>query len=128
MAPFAGVVSFPVHVEKGIDPATDVHVILGNVSSPGRSGSGNGRHGIPAGHPFHADLRLPGQRRGGHFPGSARQRPRNAVFDSPSDRIPADGAWPGHHNENGGYAFRWNGKPEEPGASRKHSCQLISSE
>ena len=48
-APFAGTVSFPAHVAEGIDPTVDVHVIPGNVSSPGRSGSVSGWKGIPDG-------------------------------------------------------------------------------
>ena len=48
-APFAGTVSFPAHVAEGIDPTADVHVIPGNISSPGGPGSASGWKGIPDG-------------------------------------------------------------------------------
>jgi len=63
--------------------------------------------------PLHPDLGVPDERRRGFFSKRARQRLKNAVFDSLDACIAAIAGYIEHPNANDARPFRWSRKPED---------------
>ena len=102
------------HVAEGIDPGTPVHVILDNVSSH-RSAE---VHEWLKDHPdwtFHFTPTSASWMNAveGFFSRPARQRLKNAVFDSLDACIAAIGGYIEHHNARDARPFRWSRSPED---------------
>ena len=102
------------HVAEGIEPGTPVHVILDNVSSH-RSAE---VHEWLKSHPdwtFHFTPTSASWMNAveGFFSKLARQRLKNAVFDSLDACIAAIGGYIEHHNARDARPFRWSRGPED---------------
>ena len=106
------------HVAEGLDPGTPVHVILDNVSS---HRSAEVREWLK-GHPdwtFHftptSASRMSAVMNAveGFFSKLARQRLKNAVFDSLDACVAAIEGCIGHRNARDARPFRWSRGPED---------------
>ncbi len=64
----------------------------------------------------------------GFFSKLARQRLKNAVFDSLDERLAAIYGFIGHTDENGARPFRWSRKPEELVASWRRGYHMIATD
>ena len=107
-------VAFLDHVDEGIDPGTDVHVILDNVSSH-KSATVNEWLKEHANWTFHFTPTSASWTNAveGFFSKLTRQRLKNAVFNSIDECITAIEGYIEHHNANSARPFRWSRKPED---------------
>ena len=102
------------HVAEGIAPGTQVHVILDNVSSHKSAEVHEWLKGRPD-WTFHFTPTSASWMNAveGFFSKLARQRLKNAVFDSLDECIAAIEGCIEHHNANDARPFRWSRKPED---------------
>lgn len=102
------------HVAEGIAPETPVHVILDNVSSHKSAEVREWLKGRPD-WTFHFTPTSASWMNAveGFFSKLARQRLKNAVFDSLDECIAAIEGYIEHHNANDARPFRWSRKPED---------------
>jgi len=117
---------FPGHVAAGLDPETEVHVILDSLPAhkPARV------HAWPAGHPTWTLHLTPTSASWmnaveGFFPKLARQRPKNAILNSLDACSAAVDAYIAHHNTHEARPFRWRRDPDDLVASRKRGHQRL---
>ncbi len=102
------------HVAEGIAPGTQVHVILDNVSSHKSAEVHEWLKGRPD-WTFHFTPTSASWMNAveGFFSKLARQRLKDAVFDSLDECIAAIEGCIEHHNVNDARPFRWSRKPED---------------
>ena len=102
------------HVAEGIAPETPVHVILDNVSSHKSAEVHEWLKGRPD-WTFHFTPTSASWMNAveGFFSKLARQRLKNAVFDSLDECIAAIEGYIEHHNANDARPFRWSRHPED---------------
>ena len=102
------------HVAEGIAPGTQVHVILDNVSSHKSAEVHEWLKGRPDWQ-FHFTPTSASWMNAveGFFSKLARQRLKDAVFDSLDECIAAIEGYIKHHNANDARPFRWSRKPED---------------
>ena len=102
------------HVAEGIAPGTQVHVILDNVSSHKSAEVHEWLKGRPD-WTFHFTPTSASWMNAveGFFSKLARQRLKNAVFDSLDECVAAIEGYIEHHNANDARPFRWSRKPED---------------
>ncbi len=118
--------AFPDHAAEGLDPDAEVHVILDNLPAH-RSAR---VHAWLADHPnwtFHFTPTSASWTDAveGFFSKLARQRLKNAIFNSLDGCIAAVEAYIGHHNANDARPFRWSRDPDDPVASWKRGHRRL---
>ena len=102
------------HVAEGIAPGTQVHVILDNVSSHKSAEVHEWLKGRPD-WTFHFTPTSASWMNAveGFFSKLARQRLKDAVFDSLDECVAAIEGYIEHHNASDARPFRWSRKPED---------------
>ena len=113
-------------IDDGIETETEIHVILDNVSSHKSALV----HEWLKEHPrwrFHFTPTSASWTNAieGFFSKLARQRLKNAVFNSLDDCIEAIESFLQHHNETQARPFKWSRKPEDLVASWKRGYQML---
>ena len=114
------------HVASGIDPATEVHVILDNVSSHKSAEM----HEWLRDHPrwsFHFAPTSASWTNAveGFFAKPARRRLKHAIFNSLDGCVAAIEAFIAHHNAKEAQPFTWSRTPEDLMESWKRGYQKI---
>ena len=107
-------VAFLDHVAEGLDADVDVHVILDNVSSHKSATVLEWLADPPRGH-FHFTPTSASWTHAveGFFSKRARQRRKQAIFNSLAECIAAVEGFIAHHNEHQARPFRWSKAPED---------------